>query len=134
LFKKLIISLLLLLCVSCTPAEVQWYLSTDKESQDPITKQIIINAADEFGVKSNLLLEIARCESGYNITAKNGHSSARGLFQFIDTTWASNLFRFNYVLEDIYNPVAQARTAAQMIAEGGLFNWDESKPCWRHAQ
>jgi hypothetical protein len=40
-----------------------------------------------------------------------------GLFQFSTGTWAGNGYG------SIYDPVAQARTAARMIAAGGASRW-----------
>jgi len=42
-------------------------------------------------------LAIAECESGFNPNAKNPNSTAKGLYQFINKTWA------NYCEGDVFN-------------------------------
>jgi soluble lytic murein transglycosylase-like protein len=63
------------------------------------------------------LLSIAQCESGLNPSAVNP-AGYHGLFQFATSTWASQGYG-----GDIYDPVAQSRTAARMISEGGQSAW-----------
>jgi hypothetical protein len=41
----------------------------------------------EHGVDTKIAVDIARCESQFNIRAKNPKSSAKGVYQFIDGTW-----------------------------------------------
>lgn len=79
--------------------------------------EIIYAAADEFGVDRSFLLSIADCESGLNPNAVNP-AGYHGLFQFATSTWASQGYGDN-----IYDPVAQSRTAARMISEGGQSAW-----------
>lgn len=52
-------------------------------------REIITNAAKKHGLPPELLQKISGSESNYNpnVTNKTG-SSAKGLFQFIDSTWA----------------------------------------------
>lgn len=52
-------------------------------------KAIITEAAQRYGIDPNIALGIAYIESKFIHTAQNPHSSAGGLFQFIDSTWAS---------------------------------------------
>ena len=49
----------------------------------------IRNAAKKVGVDANIMLAMAKQESGFNPNAKAGTSSASGLFQFISSTWDS---------------------------------------------
>lgn len=51
-------------------------------------RSTVIDAAKQFGVNENLMLWMAKRESNFNPNAKNPDSSATGLFQFIDKTWA----------------------------------------------
>jgi hypothetical protein len=51
--------------------------------------QAIINAAAEKeGLDPELLQKIGGAESGFQAAAKNPKSTAKGLFQFVDKTWA----------------------------------------------
>lgn len=47
----------------------------------------IIRQAKFYGVSVTTSLRIANCESGFKDTAKNKHSTAKGIYQFIDGTW-----------------------------------------------
>lgn len=51
-------------------------------------RSTVTDAAKQFGVNENLMLWMAKRESNFNPNAKNASSSATGLFQFIDKTWA----------------------------------------------
>ncbi|MEA2447956.1 MAG: resuscitation-promoting factor RpfB, partial [Actinomycetota bacterium] len=77
---------------------------------------IIQDAAEEFGADPGYLISIASCESGLNPRAYNP-AGYYGLFQFAPATWASNGYG------SIWDPVAQARTAARMIAGGQASAW-----------
>jgi soluble lytic murein transglycosylase-like protein len=77
---------------------------------------IIQAAAAEYGVDPGYLLSIASCESGLNPNAYNP-AGYYGLFQFAEATWAGNGYG------SIWDPVAQSRTAARMIAGGGAGAW-----------
>lgn len=48
---------------------------------------IITEKANKYKLPPNLLHSIAQAESGLNPNAGNGKSSAKGLFQFVDSTW-----------------------------------------------
>ena len=78
--------------------------------------EIIYKAADEFGVDRGWLLSIADCESGLNPRAVNP-AGYYGLFQYDQSTWASNGYG------SIYDPVAQSRTTARLIAGGQASKW-----------
>lgn len=77
---------------------------------------IIYEAAEEFGIDGGWLLSIASCESGLNPNAYNP-AGYHGLFQFDSGTWAA------YGYGSIYDPVAQARTAARLLAAGQASRW-----------
>ncbi len=76
----------------------------------------IYDAAEEFGLEGDYLLSVAECESGLNPTAYNS-AGYHGLFQFDQTTWAA------YGYGSIYDPVAQARSAARLLADGQSSRW-----------
>lgn len=77
---------------------------------------IIYDAAAEFGISGAYLLAVASCESGLNPSAVNP-AGFHGLFQFGTGTWATEGYG------SIYDPVAQARTAARMLAAGQASRW-----------
>ena len=77
---------------------------------------IIYAAAEEYGLSGAYLLSVAACESGLNPSAVNP-AGYHGLFQFSTGTWAATGYG------SIYDPVAQARTAARMLAAGQASRW-----------
>lgn len=83
-------------------------------------QQIIINAANEFGVPPSYLLSVASCESGFNPNASNG--SHFGLFQFLPSTYAAYA-PLAGAGPDYWNPTNNARTAAYMFAHGQSGQW-----------
>ena len=78
--------------------------------------EIIYAAAAEYGLSGSYLLSVASCESGLNPSAYNP-AGYHGLFQFDQTTWAA------YGYGSIYDPVAQSRTAARLLAAGQSSRW-----------
>ncbi|MDQ3878665.1 MAG: transglycosylase family protein, partial [Actinomycetota bacterium] len=77
---------------------------------------IISQAAGEFGLSSSYLISVAECESNLDPHAYNG-AGYYGLFQFDQTTWSA------YGYGSIYDPAAQARTAARLLAAGESSRW-----------
>jgi hypothetical protein len=79
-------------------------------------KEIIYAAAAEYDIGGAYLMSIAECESGLDPHAYNS-SGYHGLFQYDDGTWAAE------GTGDIWDPVAQARTTARLIAAGQSSRW-----------
>lgn len=77
---------------------------------------IIRAAAREFGVEGDYLIAIAACESGLDPRAYNS-AGYHGLFQYDSSTWSAHGYG------SIWNPVAQARTTAKLIAAGEASRW-----------
>jgi hypothetical protein len=77
---------------------------------------IVYSAAAEFGISGDYLLSVATCESTLNPWAYNA-AGYHGLFQFDHQTWAA------YGYGSIYDAVAQARTAARLLAAGHYSRW-----------
>lgn len=75
-------------------------------------------AATVYGHRSTLWRK-ARCESRLTATAKNPRSTATGLFQFLDSTWASTPFAGF----DVYSPYANALAAGWMHDTGRGSEW-----------
>lgn len=78
--------------------------------------EIIYAAAAEFGIDGGYLLSVADCESSLNPSAQNA-AGYYGLFQFDQQTWAA------YGYGSIYDPTAQSRTAARLLAAGQYSRW-----------
>lgn len=84
---------------------------------------IIRAAAAKWGADETQLLRVAYCESRYNPNAYNASSGASGLFQFLATTWAPNSVRAGYAGASVFDPVANANTAAYMFANQQARQW-----------
>jgi hypothetical protein len=84
---------------------------------------IIRAAAAKWGADETQLLRVAYCESRYNPNAFNASSGASGLFQFLATTWAPNSVRAGYAGASVFDPVANANTAAYMFGIGQARQW-----------
>lgn len=92
---------------------------SDGWSQDEIIA-IIYAAADRYGQSREDMLRVARCESGLNPRAVGpAPYYASGLFQFLQSTWAST----PYASEDIFDPVANANAAGWMWSVGRRNEW-----------
>lgn len=79
-------------------------------------ESVIYDAAAEFGLDGPYLVSVAVCESNLDPGAVNP-AGYHGLFQFDHTTWGA------YGYGSIYDPVAQSRTAARLIAAGQQSRW-----------
>lgn len=86
-------------------------------------ESIIRAAAAEFGVSGDLMMTIARCESGLNPSAVNSSSGARGLFQHMPSLWGGRAAALGYPYESWSDPTANARVSAKLLAEGGPSHW-----------
>lgn len=84
---------------------------------------IIRAAAATWGAEPDQLLRVAWCESRYNPGAYNASSGASGLFQFMPRTWAANSVRAGYAGASVFDPVANANTAAYMFRNSQAWQW-----------
>ena len=90
--------------------------TTAEETPSDSIEETIYAAAEEFGLSGSYLVSVAECESHLNPGAYNS-AGYYGLFQFDDQTWSA------YGYGSVYDPVAQARTAARLIAAGQSSRW-----------
>jgi soluble lytic murein transglycosylase-like protein len=86
------------------------------EPEPDTVSEIIAAAAAEYGLDAGYLTSVAWCESSLDPGAVSP-AGYYGLFQFDETTWAA------YGYGSIYDPVAQSRTAARMLASGLSEKW-----------
>lgn len=95
-------------------------------SKPKTVEQKIEYYANEYNIDADLALNIAWCESNYIEDAQNSHSSAGGIFQFIDSTWEY------YCEGEKYNADDNIKCAVKLLSEGGVSHWNASKHCWSH--
>lgn len=85
----------------------------------------IKEASNKVGVDESIMLAMAKQESGFKPDAKAGTSSAKGLYQFIDSTWNSMVSRFSKsfpeLLKGPYDALASAIAGALYIKENATF-------------
>lgn len=78
----------------------------------------IKRASDMTGVDYGYMMAMAEKESSFNPNAKAKTSSATGLFQFTDTTWAGMQKNYpQYNFKDRYSPEENALAAALLTKE-----------------
>lgn len=79
-------------------------------------------------VARSILPTIAVCESGNDPEARNKTSSAKGLLQIIDGTWAAFRCQGN-----VLNADDNFACGMKIATQSGLHHWNESKYCWSKA-
>lgn len=138
-----------LLLTACTPTEVaDWYTAhgytiTDEQAtdiaelvtrdclpgynSDPYVECAIADAANAYNLPVDDLATVAWCESRHDPDARNPHSTATGLFQFLTGTWEwVRELGAPHAHEDRTHARANAFTAAWLIARpnlGGISHW-----------
>ena len=70
-----------------------------------------------YKVDFSLAYDIARLESNLNPNAKNPHSSAKGIYQFIDSTWKSLCEGEVLAVED------NIKCAIRLLADNKISHW-----------
>ena len=101
-------------------------VGTHHASSAAATRAAIQRAAREFRVSFDLMLAIARCESGLHPDATNPYTGAAGLYQFMWPTfthYSAQLWWAPKTWLSPYNPRVAARTAAYMISIGLAGQW-----------
>jgi hypothetical protein len=92
-------------------------------------KELIIDIAKKYGVDERLALKVANAESGFDMEVHNHTSTASGVYQFVDSTFYSQLKKYGMSSKD-KNSYIQVELAMRMIANGGIGNWNASKSTW----
>ena len=74
--------------------------------------------ADCYGVNKQLALDLAEHESMFNSLAKNSEgSSAKGIYQFLDSTWASECSG------DVFSPDDNIQCGMRLLGDGSIGHW-----------
>lgn len=72
------------------------------------------------------MIRIARAESNFNQYAKNPNSTAKGIYQFIDSTWRSNCLKDG----NVYDFKDNINCAWKVYQKQGDRPWNASKHIW----
>jgi soluble lytic murein transglycosylase-like protein len=86
-------------------------------------EQILIDAADEFGINRTVFLRIAWCESKHDPDATNSLSGAAGLLQHLPQYFGPRAAAVGMAGASVYDPVANARAGAWLMAQQGTRPW-----------
>ncbi len=91
-------------------------------------KQLIVEKSQKYGINPKTAIEIARCESRYSFSAKNPTSSAYGIYQIINSTWAHAEKELGKRLER--KSWDDQLEAGAFLMQETIKHWDESRHCW----
>jgi len=84
-----------------------------------------------LGVKVDpTLYNIIKCESGFDIYAKNPKSSAKGLGQIIDSTFARCEKDLGKEM-NVYNGIENLECCLYLYKIRGTQDWKSSEECWQ---
>lgn len=93
---------------------------------DPDTEEIkglIQYFADIYKVNDKLAYDLAEIESQFNHLARNANSTAKGLYQFIDSTW-EDICVDEYEFEDVLNAAENIECTMKILSKpGGISHW-----------
>lgn len=91
-------------------------------------QQMIIDAANKYGLDPNRMLRIAKCESGFRADAVNtgytaggGHPS--GIFQFIPSTWNNMSNKAGFGGASVFDAYSNVNVAAWAFSNGMSGQW-----------
>lgn len=103
-------------------------------NEKPYTVDEVVNLINVYSSIYNIApvipLKIAKCESGYRWDAKNKHSTASGVFQYIRGTWANT--PEGKAGTSVFNAEANVKAAVRHIATHGTQPWNASIHCWQN--
>lgn len=92
-------------------------------------EHLLRDAAREQGIDEELFVRVAWCESGFKLGIHNVASTASGIFQFLDSTFNSQMNK--YGLTGDKDSEIQILLASLMIRDGGIGHWNASRTCWQ---
>ncbi|MPZ51635.1 MAG: transglycosylase SLT domain-containing protein [Acidimicrobiia bacterium] len=107
-------------------------LAASLETEDPVERWRTVVEIYFESEDVELAMALIRCESNGDPDAANPTSSARGLFQHLESEWDRRLDLSGWPADtSIYDPIANTAVAAYLVYEGGGWgNWNASGHCW----
>ena len=106
--------------------------STASAQSGGSVQDIITAAGQKYGVDTSYMLAMAMCESTLNPNAVNkthvivsgkDYGAAKGLYQFIDSTWLRMSAQAGYSGASVFDATANANVFAWAIANGRAGEW-----------
>ncbi len=95
-------------------------------------RTLIVQNARKYGVSEVLALSIAVCESNFEPTAKSPSSSAKGIAQFINSTWFETMRRMGLpTSSSVFDPKTHVEAFVWLLKNDGVSHWEASKKCWQ---
>ena len=128
--RIVLLSLVAALLSACTPEEVQTYLGLGDDAQRAVVEHVVRDAAERWDVDPELMLEIVRCESGFDPTAVNRTSGALGLGQHLPQYWPARAEALGLDPAQWADPRVNAEVTAWMLSTQGTAPWYPSRGCW----
>lgn len=121
--------------VAKKPVEGEIFIDTINRALPPVVERaeepqvdilgLIRKYAAEYGANADVMVSIARCESGFNANAVSPSGSYKGIYQFVTSTWQSN--RREMGLDDnpnlMFNLEEAIKTAAFKMGRDGYGAW-----------
>lgn len=108
------------------PVEIQGFLPLSLDVSTTTVREYIEQRADETGVDRECSVGLADFESDFHWNAKNPKSTAKGVYQFIDSSWKS------MCIGDVENYKDNVDCYFSVIqTKGGIFHW-LADPATRH--
>lgn len=93
--------------------------------------ELIERYSQQYDVNTNLALRIANCEGGLaSTTIKNKHSSASGIYQWLDSSYRVYATKYGFPLNEKNNPKVQIEMSMIVMRDEGEGNWSASYECW----
>jgi len=88
----------------------------------------IVYWANYYGLNAQHMLDIAKCESGFNPAAVNTTLvegvHATGLYQHLPTYWPGRVAKYSVTGTSIWDYETQAQVTAAMFADGQSNLWE----------
>ncbi len=124
---KNLIKIILLGTIFITPL-TSWAQVQQKQE----VKAMIVTTALKYEIDPYLAVAVAHCESRLNPLAKNKHSTAKGVFQFLNGSfnyygtklWGTTKGRSALDAED------NIELAMYVMSKRGTKDWQSSARCW----
>jgi len=138
--RTAILALVMMAVTACTPQAVHDYLMLHNIAVDEATATTLSDFYTPLGwvdlghgvYGPEILTGIRWCESRDDYKAANKHSSARGGYQFLHSSWHSYGWADKYRVDsaDQALPWEQDEAALLTWLRSGTSPWNASRHCW----